>query len=272
MLERIMRWGIADPDVRGLALTGSRAGPVRPDHLADIDIQVYARSVPRFEATDDWVEALGPAWVRVHDEYRDGEARVPTRLVIFAGGVKVDFALYEARSMSGRIDGPFSVRVLLDKDGAAMPAAPRAATGKRGQKEFTGLVEEFWFEAYHVGKYLARGDSWPARSRHEATLARLLSMLEWRHELQRGSAPPSDGKAVSAWADDLPRERLFRLYPAPVPEESWQALFEAIEIFRASAREVAIAAGFRYAEDVDRNLSGFLAGLRRESAIEADTP
>ena len=267
-----MRWGIADPDVRGLALTGSRAGPVRPDDFADIDIQVYARSVARFEASDDWFEALGPVWVRVCDEYWDGEARVPTRLVVFTGGVKVDFALYEARSMSDRMDGPLPVRVLLDKDGAARPAEPRAASGKRGQEEFTALIEEFWFEAYHVGKYLARGDPWPARSRHEATLERLLSMLEWRHELLRGSAPPSDGKAVSSWADDLPRERLFRLYPAPVPEESWRALFEAIEVFRGSAREVAAAAAFRYAADVDRNLSEFLAELRRESGIGADTP
>jgi aminoglycoside 6-adenylyltransferase len=270
MLERILRWGSADPEVRGLALAGSRAGPVRPDDLADIDIQVYARSVSRFEERDDWLEDLGPIWLRVRDEYRDEQARVPTRLVVFAGGVKVDFALYDARSMSDCIAGRFPIRVLLDKDGAATSAVPRTATRERGQKEFTELVEEFWFEAYHVGKYLARGDLWPARSRQEATLERMLAMLEWRHELVRGSAPPSDGKALSSWAPDLASERLSRLYPRPVLEGSWQALFEAIELFRGSAREVAAAAGLRYAADVDRNLSEFLTVLRQNSGTVAD--
>jgi hypothetical protein len=72
MLERIVQWGTADPIVRGLALTGSRAGGAPPDALADLDVQVYARPVARLEEDDGWLEALGPVWVRVRDEYRDG--------------------------------------------------------------------------------------------------------------------------------------------------------------------------------------------------------
>ena len=266
LLERIVRWASDNPEIRGLALTGSRAGPVPPDDLADIDVQVYARSVSRFEERDDWLEELGTVWVRVRDEYRHDEARVPTRLVIFAGGLKVDFAFYDARSMADRIGTPFPLRVLLDKDGAATAGGSRRTAPQRGQSEFTTLVEEFWFEAYHVGKYLARGDLWPARARQEATLERLLAMIEWRHERTRGHAPPSDGKALPSWAPDLAGDRMSRLYPRPDVEGSWQALFETIELFRGVAREVAAAAGLRYASDVDGNLYEFLAGLRQSSS------
>ena len=220
----------------------------------------------RFEERDDWLEELGAVWVRVRDEYRHDEARVPTRLVIFAGGVKVDFAFYDARSMADRIGTPFPLRVLLDKNGAATEGPSRTTAPQHGQSEFTTLVEEFWFEAYHVGKYLARSDLWPARARQEATLARLLAMIEWRHELARGSEPPSDGKALPSWAPDLAGDRMSRLYPRPDVEESWRALFETIELFREMAREVAAAAGLGYASEVDRNLYEFLLGLRQSSS------
>jgi aminoglycoside 6-adenylyltransferase len=264
MLARIVDWANADADVRGLAMVGSRAGPVAPDDLADIDLQVYVGSVARLAQSDDWLKSLGPIWVRVRDEYQDADARIPTRLVIFAGGVKVDFALYDAGALSRVVGGPWPVQVLVDKDGVAGSRESSLAPRVRGQETFSALVEEFWFEAYHVGKYLARDDPWPARSRFEATLARLLAVLEWRHEVVRGTAPPSDGKALRSWSD-LPGERLSRLSPRPESQGSWDALFEALHLFRESAREVAAAAHLRYAEELDRNLSDFLLTLRERS-------
>jgi aminoglycoside 6-adenylyltransferase len=261
MLERILQWGAADPVVRGLALTGSRAGPAPPDALADLDVQVYARPVARLEETDGWLEALGAVWVRVRDEYQDGGARIKTRLVIYDSGTKVDFSLHDARAMSERVGGSFPVHVLLDKDGVTTGAPARTARPARGREEYTAMTQEFWFEAYHVSKYLARGDLWPARARQEALLARLLPMLEWRYELVRGAPPPADGKALTSWAPEV-ASRMADLYPRPDVAASWRVLFETLDLFREVAREVAAAAGLPYDSAADRLITAFLVGLR----------
>lgn len=271
LLQRIVQWARAEPAVLGLALTGSRAGPEPPDDLADLDVQVYATPGAALDAREDWLAALGPVWVQVRDEYRDGGDRVPTRLVIFAGGVEVDFAFYEAGRRFTTAAGRPSVRVLLDKPPHAEEPARRPRGPEHGHAAFNALVEEFWFEAYHVGKYLARADMWPARSRHEAVLERLLAMLEWHHESAHGSPPPGAGKGLASWAPPFVRECPSRLYPRPEVERSWMALWEAIVLFRRLARETAAARGFQYAELVDRDLTGFLEALHDRTPRSATT-
>jgi aminoglycoside 6-adenylyltransferase len=261
LLERIVQWGRAEPAVLGLALTGSRAGPDPPDDLADLDVQVFAAAGAALDAREDWLAALGPVWVQVRDEYRDGGERVPTRLVVFAGGVKVDFAFYDAGKRFATAAGGPSVRALLDKPPHAEEPTLRPRSHERGQAAFTALIEEFWFEAYHVGKYLARADLWPARSRHEAILERLLTMIEWHHESAHGTPPPGAGKRLASWAPAFVGESLGRLYARPDVEGSWTALWEAIALFRRLARETAAARGLQYAERVDRDLAGFLETL-----------
>ena len=265
VLERIVRWASADPGVRGLALTGSRVGPVPPDDLADIDVQVYALSVAPYQASDDWLTGIGPIWVQVRDEYRQGEFRIPTRLVVFERGLKVDFAFYPVEMMARSVQGRFAVRVLLDKDDAISRATGFLGEGvrdfEREQLEFTTLVEEFWFEAYHVGKYLVRRDLWPATTRHWATMERLLQMLECRERVIDGRVVPSAGKSLASWAPAFVSASLPRLFPGANAETIWNALFEVIELFRRLAREVAKGSGLRYPEIVDQNLSGFLEAL-----------
>ncbi|HYO47135.1 MAG TPA: aminoglycoside 6-adenylyltransferase, partial [Gemmatimonadota bacterium] len=241
MLERIVAWAGTDPGVRGLALTGSRAaeGPL-PDDLADIDVQVYALSVAPYQAGDDWLLGIGPIWVQVRDEYREGDLMIPTRLVVFERGLKVDFAFHPGDTMAKSVHSRAVVRVLLDKDDAigATAGHPRMVhrNSDREQLEFTTLVEEFWFEAYHVGKYLVRGDLWPAATRHWATMERLIRMLEWRVRVIDGRTVPSAGKSLASWAPAFVSASLPRLFPGANAERTWNALFEVIELFRRLAR------------------------------------
>jgi aminoglycoside 6-adenylyltransferase len=271
LLERIVQWARAEPAVLGLTLTGSRAGPEPPDDLADLDVQVFATAGAALDAREDWLAALGPVWVQVRDEYRDGGECVPTRLVVFAGGVKVDFAFYDAGRRFTTAAGRSAVRVLLDKPPYAEEPAPGPRGPEHGQAAFSALVEEFWFEAYHVGKYLARADMWPARSRHEAVLDRLLAMLEWHYESAHGSPPLGAGKRLASWAPPFVRESPSRLYARPDVERSWMALWETIVLFRRLARETAAARGFQYAELVDRDLTGFLEALHDRTPGSAPT-
>jgi aminoglycoside 6-adenylyltransferase len=266
MLERIVSWARTDPGIRGLALTGSRAAErVPPDDLADIDVQVYALSVAPYQAGDDWLTGIGPVWVQVRDEYREEELVIPTRLVVFERGLKVDFAFHPGDTMAKSVQSRAVVRVLLDKDDAVGAAAgfPRAVDrgSEREQLEFTTLVEEFWFEAYHVGKYLVRGDLWPAATRHWSTMEWMLRMLEWWVRVIDERTVPSAGKSLASWAPAFVSASLPRLFPGANAEQTWNALFEVIELFRRLARETAEASGLRYPEIVDQNLSAFLDAL-----------
>jgi hypothetical protein len=97
--------------------------------------------------------------------------------------------------------------------------------------------------------------------RQEALLSRLLPMLEWRYELMRGAPPPADGKALSSWDPDA-AARVAGLYPRPDVAASWRVLFETLDLFRETAREVASATGLPYDPAADRHISGFLSALR----------
>ena len=99
---------------------------------------------------------------------RLGEGQAwPTRLAIYGDGVKIDFTLAGPTRLQAMREqaGPLyqrGYRVLLDKTGAAQglpapqgrPAAPALPTAE----VFRERVEEFWFEAFHIPKYLARGE------------------------------------------------------------------------------------------------------------------
>lgn len=115
---------------------------------------------------------------------------MPTRLVIFEDSRKVDFsilsfgALAEA-AQAKQLDELYEqgYRVLIDRDGltARLPPPSYSSPARRPptETEFRATVEEFWFEAWHIPKYLHRGDLWVVKSRDWRMKELLLRMLEW---------------------------------------------------------------------------------------------
>ncbi len=268
ILSNIVAWASADLNVRGLVLVGSRAQNGRTDELADIDVQVYARTAEPYTRDEVWLSEVGPVWVCVRDEYRHGTLVVPTRLVIFARGTKVDFAFYPAASMADIVRDAAAYRVLLDKDAAAAEVGQQAwrpePGGEPSEAEFMRVVREFWFEAYHVAKYLARGELWLAKSRDWATKEFLRMMIEWHARAERGWSLNTHygGKHMRSWVSRGVWEDLHRAFAHFDAEDSWNSLFATMELFRRVAADTAAALGFLYREDVDQNLSGFILKLR----------
>jgi len=76
--------------------------------------------------------------------------------------------------VSGGIRAGLAHRVLVDKDAAFAHEAvgpPLVRPELPADAEFRRVVDEFWFEAYHVAKYLARDELWRTklRLRNEGT-------------------------------------------------------------------------------------------------------
>jgi len=59
---------------------------------------------------------IGQAWLCMPDEYSEAGLSIPTRLVIFEGGVKVDFAFYPVGIASEGVRAGLAHRILLNKD------------------------------------------------------------------------------------------------------------------------------------------------------------
>lgn len=264
ILDRIVAWANGESNVRALVLVGSRAGDEPTDEIADLDVQVYAETIEAYTGEEAWLSMFAPVWVCVRDEYRHGDLVVPTRLVVFEGGAKVDFALYPAEAASDVDAGEPWRRILIDKDGVA-PDSERGRTTPEPprEEEFVRIVEEFWFEAYHVAKYLARGELWLAKARDWETKRFLLKMIEWHAgaEQESGVDARPGGRLLHTWVQSYVWAGLDSAFSHFDADDSWRGLDATIELFRRLARETASALGTVYPDEVDRNISGFIADL-----------
>jgi aminoglycoside 6-adenylyltransferase len=273
LLRTIVAWAAAEPSIQALILTGSYARDDNSaDELSDLDLEIYATDHEPYAASDGWMSALGTVWMYLPLPGRGG---YPNRLVIYNGGTKVDFSLRPVavlEELAARDPLPDlyerGYQMLIDKTGIAarLPKASgwaRPAT-RPTQEQFTALVEEFWFETYHVGKYLRRGDLWAAKWRDWATKELLLRMIElyahalhgWDHDTWHL------GLNMRRWAEPDVWEDVHHVFAGLDAAESWRALEATMRLFRRLAQRAAELLGYRYPAGVDENLSRYTLGLR----------
>ena len=96
LLATILDWARDDPRVTGVLQTGSRARRRRVDEFSDLDIELIGPGRDSLGSDDSWFHSFGDVMVVLPLENDDGpedEASWPTRLVVYAGGRKVDFTL-----------------------------------------------------------------------------------------------------------------------------------------------------------------------------------
>jgi aminoglycoside 6-adenylyltransferase len=142
--------------------------------------------------------------------------------------------------------------------------SPAAAVVAPSAREFTALVEEFWFEAYHVAKYLARDELWLAKARDWTTKELLLRLVEWHAGARRGPMCETySGKQLQKWVAPDVWPELHTVFAPFARRDSWAALLATMSLFRRLAQETAARAGFTYPADVDRHITGFILRLER---------
>ena len=152
--------------------------------------------------------------VCVHDKFNFQDCEIPTRLTIFDPYFKVDFSFHSLELLNKIIDGDalpdeynIGYQVLLDKQGLAAKLAKPTFRGfiikKPHEHEFQKNVDEFWFEVYHVAKYLSRGDLWTAMVRDRSAKEFLLQMLQWHKAIHEhwNISLKNSGKEMKTWLD-----------------------------------------------------------------------
>ncbi|MBT4917457.1 hypothetical protein HON58_03395, partial [Candidatus Peregrinibacteria bacterium] len=188
--------------------------------------------------------------------------------------IKVDFAFYPVKaledlSVSLSDDYNAGYKVLVDKDSLTekMPQASLKAfrESKPSEEEFHRVVNEFWFEAYHIAKYLKRDDLWSAKFRDWGQKDEfLLTMIRW-NEMAKHSwdySVHSQGKSMQKWVSSETWHDLHKCFSHFDAENSWKALENTLSLFRRIALEAAELLGYSYPKEVDRNLSEYVSQLK----------
>ena len=258
MLPQILDWANNEEGIRIVLMVGSRAIPGKSDDLSDYDFSIFG-TYDAFRVNDDWLKRIQPPCICIHAEFPWDSIQIPTRLVIFENGIKVDFAfhplyLIERMIVSQQLfpDYHAGYKVVLDKENIAhqLPKASLKAFLIRlpSQTEFMNAVNEFWFEAYHVAKYLHRKDLWVTKFRDEAMKTWLLKMLEWNaaafSQLPLSSGP--NGKNLRAWVQKKYYGKLGNCFSGWSASSGRKALFETIGLFKEVATETALQLQYPY--------------------------
>lgn len=277
MLNKFLDWAQQEDVIRAMILTGSRARNEAVDFLADYDISLFVTDASTYTANNAWLENFGNTWVVVSDTILVNDKQYPTRLVIFEGGIKVDFTFYDIAVLKTlKPDNDLYKRfargckVLLDKDGLAkqLTIAPlkKAAPEKPSLQEFETVVNEFFFEVYHVAKYLHRRDLWHAKFRDWAAKEFLLRMIEWnertRHDWDYNTYYL--GVHMQSWINKDTYNDLQQTFGHFDVQDSWQALQATIALFRKLATQTATTLGYSYPNNVDKHITQFVQTLQNK--------
>ncbi len=273
VLDLIVATARADPRVRAVVLSGSRADPAAPrDALQDFDVVYVVDEVTPFRDDLGWWRVFGEhAIVQFPDAMLGAPARADGGFAVlmqFTDGHRIDLTLLPVSAMAGfEHDGP--AVVLHDPDGLVppppSPAAPHHLPEPPTREAFADACNEFWWVAPYVAKGLVRGELTYARHHLDTVLReQLMTMLDWYVLLASGGLRGA-GKHGRLLRRELPPE-LWALVQATYadarPEQAWLALEALATLFRRVARAVAQHHGFAYPADDDERVSALLLRMR----------
>lgn len=270
LLDRIVEWASARPEIAALILTGSRARPgAAVDSFSDYDLEIFTTDPERYTSDSDWMKEIGGVSTFLPTESSRG---YPTRLIIIDGGRKVDFSIKPVSALEGAVDAEErdelyeqGYRVLTDRNGLASRLPPSSYSSPAwvlpAKEEFRAIVEEFWFEAWHIPKYIHRNDLWVVKYRDWTMKELLLRMLEWHAAAAHESADIAQiGVRMKDWTRPDIWMRLHETFGRFDATDSRRALLATISLFRDVAKETASMLGYCYAEHADDAISRYIAG------------
>ena len=267
-IEKIKRWALGRPGISALILSGSLAGRGKKDELSDYDIAIYGNDFS-FIGDDKWLLEIGDYCICIHAHFELMGHTIPSRLTIFDPYCKVDFSFHPLQlleELTKKLPWEYEMgyQVLLDKNGLAQrlppPSYKNPVLEKPTIRDFQRNENEFWFETYHVAKYLRRGDLWTVKFRDWSAKENLRQMMEWNQasRVKWKLSVKDCGKGMEEWIDRKVWKNLFSCFGDFDAQDSWKALKTTIKLYRKLTRETAAVLGFPYNQKADAAISEFV--------------
>jgi aminoglycoside 6-adenylyltransferase len=265
VINRLIRWAQAQPPVRALLLTGSRATPnARVDRLSDYDLEVIVTTLSPFTRDEAWLRWYGTPLVLFRDGGVEDGFETLARLVLYEDGTRIDYnvspvGLLQRVATAPRLPDGLDIgyQVLVDKDGLTKRLPPPTHTAYTPHQptapEFQTLVEEFWWGTTYVAKYLWRDELLPASYSLHSRRDELRRVLEWRVELDHAWSVPLGvrGRGLRQRLTPETWSALEQTFAGPGRAEHWRALARTTALFGKVTPMVAAGLGYDYPEDLD---------------------
>jgi len=272
-IQKLKQWAESNEAIRALVLTSSRANessaPV--DQFSDYDVCVYANSLDYFK-NDDWLTTFGNVlvcWPK-HPRATLDENGI-TRLVIFESRLRIDFQITD---IFDKPPGDFDLgyQVLLDKDGftSNFPQSTKQeyVIKKPSEDEFLELVNDFFWDATYVPKYLWRDELFFAKFMFDSALrSYLVKIIEWQIGLENNWSVTTNkyGRYFKKFLSDSEWKQIETTFAGAHIEDNWQAFYTLVEFFTSIARKIAIELQFHYPAEQEEKV---LAYYQKSKEIE----
>jgi aminoglycoside 6-adenylyltransferase len=277
MLKKIIQWAKTQADIRAILLTSSRArGGKSMDEFSDYDIELYAIDTAPYTKNDDWIRMFGEVMIMLPEKRYLLGMESASRLVIYKDDTKIDFTIAHIDVLTQVTKLPAlpdwlddGYKVLLDKGNLTInlkkPRYKAYIPKKPGEKEYQDLIKNFWWETTYVAKNLRRLEIFSAKYSSDCVIRYkiLLKMLEWYVQIDKEWKCRTGfvGKGIEKLLKNDEQNELNNIFSGAGIEENQRALDNTIIFFRKIAKAVAEDLGFEYPQELDKNVSEYIARI-----------
>ncbi len=275
VIEKLVRWGEAEPLLRAAILTSSRAIPhAHRDRFSDYDVILILTNIDSFFADRSWLDAFGSVLALYRDPLIVERGFERSAYVTqYDDGLKIDFNLWPVELLRQIVAEPQLPRefdagyqVLIDKDnltvGLKSPTYRSYIPTPPTESEYHDKIESFFLDTTYVAKFLWRDDLMAAKHLLENSLKQdhLRPMFEWRIEIDHNWSLKLGpyGRGLKQWLRQDLWTELEQTYTGADLESNWTALFQTINLMRRVAIEVGEAMGYRYPHELEQRVRTYL--------------
>jgi aminoglycoside 6-adenylyltransferase len=267
-------WAESIADIRTILIVGSQARQIKPaDDYSDLDLSLYVvgNVEQNSQAYLQWLRDFAPVWM-ILEEQKD---ETKGWLILYQGGVKVDFSVTPISALQRLIDEKYlwndqqrGYRILLDKDGIAAqlppptPFDPPPYTPPT-ETQFIKRVEGYFYGVVYVAKQIKRNNLWKIKWADQIQQTMLLEMLEWHaHATQdRPLDTYSRGDFMYDWVSESTWRELHDVFARFDAADSRKSLIASVRLFTRLAEETAAKRGYTYPQSLVREVTDYILGL-----------
>ncbi|HYF33247.1 MAG TPA: aminoglycoside 6-adenylyltransferase [Chitinophagaceae bacterium] len=269
IIQLILDVAAKDDRVRAILLNGSRTNRgIAPDKYQDYDITFIVNDMATFTVDHSWLKVFGEMLLcQLPNEMTVGNADpgVFAYLMILEDGNRIDLTLYPQDKVV-KNSWPDSLTVcLLDKDNQFNSLPPPGDSGylikKPSSKEFADVCNEFWWVSTYVAKGLLRNEITYAKEMMETVVRPMfMKIIEWKIGVNKGFSVSfgTAGRFIKKYVPDNYYQRILQTYSDADIENTWQALFNMMDLFTQTSNEVAQELDFPIDKKEQENASRWL--------------
>lgn len=271
ILQQFVKWAENNNIIRAAILTSSRADPnSHIDFLSDYDIEMYVSDLHQFRKNDNWLKPLGKIMVRWPLKPRTTfDKNWLTRLILFNNGVRIDFQITDKTNIKPN-HYDYGYKILIDKDAilkdAPKPTYSKFNISKPSKEEYETIVNEFWWNATYVPKYLWRDElpfakSMMGQAVHDKYLRRI---IEWYIGMQNNWSVNTGvcGRHFKRYLNDEIWTEFESTFTGANIEDNWNAFFNAVSLFGKLGKIIGNSLGYEYPIDMEKEMIKYYLMIR----------